>query len=299
MRAYDGRPLASAWTSRASRRARGRPRLRSSRDDRPRDADRRQRGADLGGGERRDVDDLEPGRRVAQQPVRPRHVARGQDEPVAARCEHVDQVAQDRAQAGEALERAQLEELVEQERRRRVGRGPRAVSRNASAASKAARAPGSPRPGSLWRCASNGDASRDRVRGSAPASSRCAPRRCTATRCGRQIAQPQQERRAAGAAAAEEHGDAEPLSGGPSSAARTRRSSEGRSGIIIAPIPRVHEVPDHRSKTRLTTRSTTTRSRQCRSLRSADVAADNVRSAMVIRLLRGRERRGAHRRIAI
>jgi hypothetical protein len=100
----------------------------------------RQRGPDFGGAERRDVDDLEACRRVAQQPVRARHVPAGEDEAIPARRQRADQVAQHRAQAGEALERAQLEELVEQERgRRRAGRargveeGERRVERLAGA----------------------------------------------------------------------------------------------------------------------------------------------------------------------
>ena len=88
------------------------------------------RRADFRGAERRDVDDLELRRRIAQQPVRARGVSAGQHEPVAARRERADQIAQHGAQPGEALERAQLEELVEQERRRRrAGRARRVEER--------------------------------------------------------------------------------------------------------------------------------------------------------------------------
>ena len=68
--------------------------------------------------------------------MRPRGVTARQHETVAARRERRHEVAQDAAQAGEALERAQLQEFVEQERRgrdaRRAGRieeGERRVER--------------------------------------------------------------------------------------------------------------------------------------------------------------------------
>ena len=75
--------------------------------------------------QRRHVDDFEARRAIAQQPQRARDVAAGQDEAVAARRQAVDEVVQHAAQAGKAFERAQLEELVEQERRRLAAAGAR------------------------------------------------------------------------------------------------------------------------------------------------------------------------------
>src|SRR5262249_29495695 len=75
------------------------------------------------GGERRHWDDFEPRRAVAQQARGARDVAAGQHEPGPAGGQAVDQIVEHAAQAGEALERPQLEELVEQERRRLVGGG--------------------------------------------------------------------------------------------------------------------------------------------------------------------------------
>jgi hypothetical protein len=85
----------------------------------------RQRRANFRSAQRRDREDLEPRRRIAQQPVRARGVAGGEHEAVRARAERRDQIAKDRAQAREALERTQLEELVEQERDRAAGRAAR------------------------------------------------------------------------------------------------------------------------------------------------------------------------------
>ena len=85
----------------------------------------RQRRPDLGGPERRDVDDLKLVRRVAEHAQRAGRVARGQHETVAVGGKRRDEVAQDGAQAGEALEGPQLQELVEEERRRRIARGTR------------------------------------------------------------------------------------------------------------------------------------------------------------------------------
>ena len=61
--------------------------------------------------------DFELRRRVPEQPVRAGDVSRGEDEAVRARGERGDEVAQDAAKAREALERAELEDLVQQERR--------------------------------------------------------------------------------------------------------------------------------------------------------------------------------------
>ena len=80
----------------------------------------RQRRAHFRRAQGRDVNDLERRGHVAQQPVRPCGVARGQHESVAARRQRRNEIAQHRAKSGEALERPELEELVEQERRRRV-----------------------------------------------------------------------------------------------------------------------------------------------------------------------------------
>ena len=72
-----------------------------------------------------------------------RDVAAGQDEAVAAGGKSVEEIVEHAAQAGEALERAQLEELVEQERRRfavrRAGareKGERRVERRPGARSR-------------------------------------------------------------------------------------------------------------------------------------------------------------------
>ena len=74
-------------------------------------------------GQRRHVDDLEPRRAVAQQPKRAGHVAAGQHEAVAAGRQAVDEVVQDAAKPREALERAHLEEFVEQHRDRLAAAG--------------------------------------------------------------------------------------------------------------------------------------------------------------------------------
>ena len=121
---------------------------------------RGKRGADLGGDERRDVDDLELRRRVAQDAQRARRVARCQHEPVAARGERADEIAQHGAQAGEALERAQLEELVEQERRRRIARRARRAEPGERRVERARGRSASARDatGLVWNA--NGDTSR-------------------------------------------------------------------------------------------------------------------------------------------
>ena len=109
-----------AWTSRASS-SRARSSSSSSEPGRAAGCGRGgQRRADFRGRERRDLDDLELRRRVAQQAMGPRGVAGREHEPVAARPQRPDEIAQHAAQAREALERPQLEELVEQERRGRV-----------------------------------------------------------------------------------------------------------------------------------------------------------------------------------
>ena len=74
--------------------------------------------------QRRHLDDFEARRVVAQQPQRTRDVAARQHEPVAAGGDALDEVVQDAPQSGKALERAQLQELVEQEHRRLAGAGP-------------------------------------------------------------------------------------------------------------------------------------------------------------------------------
>jgi hypothetical protein len=76
--------------------------------------------------ERRHVDDLEPRRAIAQQTERARDVPAGQDESIAARGQAVDEFVEHAAQAGEALEGSELEELVEEKRGRRTARRPRA-----------------------------------------------------------------------------------------------------------------------------------------------------------------------------
>ena len=70
------------------------------------------------GGQRRHVDHFEAGGAVAQQPQRPRYVTAGQHEAVAADGEAVGEIVDDTPQAGKALERAQFEKFVEQERGR-------------------------------------------------------------------------------------------------------------------------------------------------------------------------------------
>jgi hypothetical protein len=61
------------------------------------------------------VHDLEARGGVAQQPVRARDVAGRQHEPVGTARQRLEQIAQHVAQAGEALEGAELEYFVEQE----------------------------------------------------------------------------------------------------------------------------------------------------------------------------------------
>ena len=48
--------------------------------------------------------------------MRAGHVARRQDEPVRAAGQRLEQIAEDVPQAGEALERPELEDFVQQER---------------------------------------------------------------------------------------------------------------------------------------------------------------------------------------
>ena len=62
--------------------------------------------------------DLEARGGVAQQPMRARDIPGGQHEAVGASRQRLEQIAQHVAQAGEALERPQLEHFVEQERAR-------------------------------------------------------------------------------------------------------------------------------------------------------------------------------------
>ena len=85
------------------------------------------------------MDHLEARRRVAQQPMRARDVARGQHEAIAALLQRLQQLALHVAQAREALERPQLEHFVEQERRRPIAAPGRA--RNAPACDRTPRAP--------------------------------------------------------------------------------------------------------------------------------------------------------------
>ena len=80
--------------------------------------DRREHVGDVGRLERRQVHHLETGRRVAQQPMRPGDVSRRQHEAVRALGQGVDELANDVAQARKALERAEFERFVEQERAR-------------------------------------------------------------------------------------------------------------------------------------------------------------------------------------
>ncbi len=106
---------------------------------------------------RRHVNDFEARRAVAQQPQRARRVAAGQDEPVAAGRQAVDEVVQHPAQARKAFEGAELEELVEQERRRLAAAGARAVEERQRRVEGRARAGGGGSP------AANGDVLRDRA----------------------------------------------------------------------------------------------------------------------------------------
>ena len=70
---------------------------------------------------------LEPRRPIAQQPQRARDVAAREHEAVAARGQAVHELVEHATQPRKALEGPQLEELVEQERRRLAGPRPRAA----------------------------------------------------------------------------------------------------------------------------------------------------------------------------
>src|SRR5439155_7166751 len=79
------------------------------------------------GRERRHRNHFEARGSIAQQPYRPRRVPARENDAVAARGEAIDQIVEHAAQAGKALERPQLEEFVEDERRRFAGPGLRAA----------------------------------------------------------------------------------------------------------------------------------------------------------------------------
>jgi len=76
---------------------------------------RRQDIDDVGGGHWQDVHDFEPGGGVAEQSMGTRDVACGQHEMIRAGGERRHEVAQHVPQAGEALERTQLEHFVDEE----------------------------------------------------------------------------------------------------------------------------------------------------------------------------------------
>ena len=97
---------------------------------------------------------FEARRSIAQQPQRARRVAARQHEAVAAGAEAVDEVVQHAAQAREALEGAQLQELVEQERRRLAA----ARARPREEAERLRRTPRGASPAQPARPAGNGDA---------------------------------------------------------------------------------------------------------------------------------------------
>ena len=144
------------------------------------------------GGQRRHVNHFEARRAIAQQPQRARDVAAREHEPVAARGQAVDAVVEHAPQPGKALERAQLEELVEEERGRLARRrartaeeGQRSVERGARAAAARPRRPAD----SLERAIPTSQRA-----GSVRAWSPCVRRRCAAPTCGRFV------REAAGAA---------------------------------------------------------------------------------------------------
>ena len=102
--------------------------------------DRREHVGDVGRLQRRQVHHLEARRRVAQQPMCPCDVPRRQDEAVRAVGQRVDQLADDMAKAWKALERAEFERFIQQERARlaagrarRVEEGEQRVERFARA----------------------------------------------------------------------------------------------------------------------------------------------------------------------
>ena len=147
---------------------------------------------------------LEARRRVAQQPVRARDIARRQHEAVRAGRERLEQIAEHVAQAREALERAQLEHFVEQERARlaagrargveegeqhveRFARGRRLALRRRATGTATA-------PVTAWRKRSGVVAQRS-------TSMYCAAAAAEA------LAQPLQQHGASGAAAAEDDGN--------------------------------------------------------------------------------------------
>ena len=71
------------------------------------------------------VDDFEARRSIAEQPQGAHDVPAREHEPVTAQRDTVDEFVEDPAQAGKAFERAQLEELVEQEGDRIAAAGAR------------------------------------------------------------------------------------------------------------------------------------------------------------------------------
>ena len=183
----------------------------------------RQRRADFGGAERRDVDDLELRRRVAQQPVRARDVAAGQHEPVAARRERADQVAQ-HACAARGSSRTCAARGT-----RRAGTSP--ASSRARAPCRGTRAPRRTRrarPAALAGCPYGVRRERRRLaqRLQEPLGRRRDPLDVHVLRlvAPDQVAQPQQQRRAAAAAAAEDDGNPR---------ARPGRSVEGREHAAL------------------------------------------------------------------
>ena len=203
------------------------------------------------------MDDLEARRRVAQQAMRARGVAAssarsgcrsGRGAPTRSRST--------RAQAREALERAQLEELVEQERRGRAARRARGVEKaRALRRTPRARAGARSAPPACRRERRRG-AHRRRNRSGVVAV------RSTSMYCADVAADA--DRAAAGAATCgrcrsrRARPECATGSGRPSSAVRvTRRSSDGRSGIIIAAIPR----------------ETTVRACRCRCARAVAIAS--------------------------
>ena len=72
----------------------------------------------------RHVNHFEAGRPLVQQPERTRGVPAGEDETILAGREAIHEIVQDGPEPREALECAQLEELVEEERRRLAAGGP-------------------------------------------------------------------------------------------------------------------------------------------------------------------------------
>src|SRR5262245_35493909 len=64
------------------------------------------------------MNDFEPRRTIAEEAQCARRIAAAQDETVGAAGEPIDEVVEDAAQPGKAFEGSQLEEFVEQKRRR-------------------------------------------------------------------------------------------------------------------------------------------------------------------------------------